>query len=352
MTNTGPLNSTTTNTGSKGGTGSSSNSPNNGVIAGAAVGGSVGLVLFLLLGIHLYFRRGKRSANNVVAEPSSLPVEGQAGRDSFVSNPYFHTHSRHALTAPIVVTTSSFPSTAASPSESSSAAMGHTLPSEPRGTGETAIPVTTSGQNITIPTVTSGYGSVVPILTPGHDTAASSGHNTAVPITIAGHKAALPWTIGNPPPTYQDEENTVQIIPSPRTARVQPEEEAERARLYDEQIADFCATNRDLISPSLERKLHAARYLPEDDPSDVPAEYWHNTYGVEFFELRRLQTAYERSVSVFKTNRTLSKPETDIRDFSLFSPRHRATQALINMPEKALPQAALCAKEKAMPSSS
>ena len=177
------------------------------------------------------------------------------------------------------MTASSFPPTSISPSESSPAAMGQVLSSEPRRAGETAIPVPTSGLDITIPASTSGY---------------------AVP-TTAGDDTTQSGLLENPPPIYRDEDNNMaQIAPSERTTRVQPEEEAERARQYDVRIADFCATNRDLISHSLERKLHAARYLPEDDPNDVPAEYWHNTYGVEFFELRRLQTAYERFVSVIK----------------------------------------------------
>ena len=85
------------------------------------------------------------------------------------------------------------------------------------------------------------------------------------------------------PPLYQDHE----------AARGRGDEAAQ-ARAYDALIADFCATNRDLISPVLEQKLHAARYLPKDNPSDASAEYWHSTYGVSFFELRRLQEAYER----------------------------------------------------------
>jgi hypothetical protein len=75
-------------------------------------------------------------------------------------------------------------------------------------------------------------------------------------------------------------------------------EEAERVRRYDALIADFCASNRDLISPTLERKLHAARYLPEDNPSDVDADYWLTTHGVGLSELRRLQTAHERFASI------------------------------------------------------
>ncbi|KIM29886.1 hypothetical protein M408DRAFT_67574 [Serendipita vermifera MAFF 305830] len=70
--------------------------------------------------------------------------------------------------------------------------------------------------------------------------------------------------------------------------------EAAQARAYEESISQFCATNRDLISPALEGKLRTARYLPKDNPSEIPAEYWRDSYGVEFFDLKRLQEAYER----------------------------------------------------------
>jgi hypothetical protein len=132
-------------------------------------------------------------------------------------------------------------------------------------------------------------GTAVPLMAPGH--------NTSVPRSIAPSynsaiSGATPEPFEDPPPMYEDEAE----------AQIQSEriraEEAERARRYDALIANFCALNRDLISPDLERKLHAARYLPEDNPSDVAADYWHTTYDVEFFELRRLQTAYERLVSV------------------------------------------------------
>jgi len=275
---------------------------------------SVGLVLFLLLGIYLCYRRRKRSANKPMAGPWSLPVgERNAERDSLVSNPYFPAYSRHASTAPMVATTPSFAPTT-SPSELSLAAMGQLLPSEPRRTGETTIPITTSGQSMTIPAATSGYNSAVPIHTSGYDTAVSvttSGRDATIPVTTAdSHNTALPQLIVTPPPMYRNAENIAQI-PSGR------------ASFYDVRISDFCTTNRDLIPPSLERKLHAARYLPEDDPSDLSAEYWHSTYGVEFFELRRLQAAYERFV-----NFTLKQSQKRICCDSLFS-RHRATQAFL-----------------------
>jgi hypothetical protein len=233
-------------------------------------------------------------------------------------------------------------------SPESSAVMNQSLYSEPRMTGGSAIPVTTSGYNAAIAYATPGHDATipftvpdpnptVPIATAGYTIAtpvATSGHHPAIPATTPGHNTIIPGPIDDSPPVYRDEDEA-QI----QSQRIRAEE-AERARRYDALIADFCASNRDLISPALERKLHAARYLPEDNPSDVPAEYWHTTYGVEFFELRRLQTAYERLVSNLR-----DQPKTNLS--CLFS-RNVATQALINMPEKALPKAALSAREKTL----
>jgi len=148
---------------------------------------------------------------------------------------------------------------------------------------ETTIPVTASSQDTGIPFTISGYDAAIPVTTSGYD--------TTTPVITTVHNTTIHRPTENPPPIYERED--VAQIQSER-ARV---EEAERARQYDMRISNFCATNRDLISPALERKLHNARYLPEDNPSDVSADYWRSAYGVEFFELRRLQTAYERFVS-------------------------------------------------------
>jgi hypothetical protein len=123
------------------------------------------------------------------------------------------------------------------------------------------------------------------------------GDNPTVPLAIAlsyitAIPGATPEPVEPPPPMYRDEAEA-QI----QSQRIRAEE-AERVRRYDALIADFCASNRDLISPVLERKLRAARYLPEDDPSDLTVDYWHTTYGVESFELENLQAAYERLVSI------------------------------------------------------
>jgi hypothetical protein len=136
-------------------------------------------------------------------------------------------------------------------------------------------------------------GPAIPLTTPGHNIAVASATNTTTtPSDDTASSSATPERIEDPPPIYRDE--TEALIQSQRVRA----EEAERVRRYDALIAGFCASNRDLISPALERKLHAARHLPEDNPSDLTADYWLTTYGVEPLELRRLQTAYDRSVSI------------------------------------------------------
>lgn len=64
--------------------------------------------------------------------------------------------------------------------------------------------------------------------------------------------------------------------------------------VYNNLITEYAAANRDVISAKLERKLRAARYLPTDNPSDMPAEEWGNLYGVGRFEVKRLQELYDR----------------------------------------------------------
>jgi hypothetical protein len=223
------------------------------------------------------------------------PVETKA-EDSLPFNPYYPTYPRYDSTAPMVT---SYPSTN---SHESSALMSQTLHSEPRMTSGTAVPFMSPGHNTAVALANPAPGTTVPIATPSQmnaiPPAANPNYNTAVPPAAAtpGYNTAIPSAIPVPvedfPPMYRDEDEA-QL----QSQRIRAEE-AERARRYDALIANFCAENRDLISPALERKLHAARYLPEDNPSDVAADYWHTTYGVEFFELRRLQTAYERLVSI------------------------------------------------------
>lgn len=63
---------------------------------------------------------------------------------------------------------------------------------------------------------------------------------------------------------------------------------------YNDIIGQYATANRDIISSDLERRLRMARYLPTDNPSDMPAEEWGTRYGVGIFELRRLQELYDR----------------------------------------------------------
>ncbi|KIM23404.1 hypothetical protein M408DRAFT_264067 [Serendipita vermifera MAFF 305830] len=65
--------------------------------------------------------------------------------------------------------------------------------------------------------------------------------------------------------------------------------------VHNDPLSQFCAANRDLITTTLEGKLRAARYLPRDDPDEIPADYWRSAYGVDFFDLKRLKEAHDRS---------------------------------------------------------
>ena len=189
-------------------------------------------------------------------------------------------------------------------------------------------PVTTSSQDTAVPLNIPDYDATVP--------SSTSGDDATTPVITTGHNATIHRPTENPLPIYEGED--VAQIQSEQ-ARV---EEAERVRQYDTRIANFCATNRDLISPALERKLHNARYLPEDNPSDISATYRRGAYDVELFEFRRLQTAYERLV-LFGTY-VSRQTNLDIL-LEIWRRKH-----LINRPEKAVPQAVLRRKEKEMDS--
>ncbi|CAG7846607.1 SubName: Full=Uncharacterized protein {ECO:0000313/EMBL:CCA69853.1} [Serendipita indica DSM 11827] len=64
--------------------------------------------------------------------------------------------------------------------------------------------------------------------------------------------------------------------------------------LMDDILGQYAQANSDLFSPSLESKLRVARYLPTDNPSEMPISEWQ-VYSVQTFELRRLQEAYDRN---------------------------------------------------------
>jgi hypothetical protein len=222
------------------------------------------------------YRRGRKRSAELVDEP--YPIETKA-EETVPFTRHHPTHSKHDSPMPRV---KPYPSTNV---HESSTLTSQRLHSERRVPTGTAVPLITPGHNID-----------VALSTPAPNTTSTPSNNSAVPPAISpGHDpaslSAITETIEDPPPMYQDEAEA-QI----QSQRIRAEE-AERVRRYDALIADFCASNRDLISPTLERKLHAARYLPEDDPSDVAADYWLNTYGVDSLELMRLQTAYERLVS-------------------------------------------------------
>lgn len=68
----------------------------------------------------------------------------------------------------------------------------------------------------------------------------------------------------------------------------------------DDEIGRYAAANRDDIPHELEEKLRMARYMPTDDPKEIPADFWLTHYGVGHFELKRLQELFERLVSSIK----------------------------------------------------
>jgi hypothetical protein len=62
---------------------------------------------------------------------------------------------------------------------------------------------------------------------------------------------------------------------------------------YDDEIGKYSTSHRDVIPPDLEQRLRIARYLPTDDPNEIPADVWSSQHGVGYFELKRLQELYE-----------------------------------------------------------
>jgi hypothetical protein len=85
-----------------------------------------------------------------------------------------------------------------------------------------------------------------------------------------------------PPPSFSPE--PVQVTST--SATLPPSFSAELAR--------YASANRDVINESLEAKLHAAGYLPSDDPNDLTPEQWRNEHGVTRLELNRLKNLYAR----------------------------------------------------------
>lgn len=111
----------------------------------------------------------------------------------------------------------------------------------------------------------------------------------------------LTETTDFPPPAYQPSPSNRRLTSTlspgtqnPFTSYPESLDDVSDSALHNDDIYQFCAANRNLISVALENKLRAAHWLPTDDPSEVPAERWRTAYGVEFFELKRIQEAYAR----------------------------------------------------------
>lgn len=124
---------------------------------------------------------------------------------------------------------------------------------------------------------------------------------------VAARSMSLNGTSGSPPAYQSTNTNSIVIGTSTgRSAGLNPEVSGSVGistanhtsntpdTLYSNLIGEYSAANRDVISPELEKKLRAARYLPTDNPSDMPAEEWGNLHGVGRFELKRLQELYDR----------------------------------------------------------
>lgn len=264
-------------------------SSNTGLIAGAAFGGSAALIL-IMLAVWFYVRR-KRSPNMTGQPGSSVPAM-EGGTES-ITTPYVRSNPADSAGTPFA--SPYFDNDAVSP----------------------PIGPSSSGYYSTNPASSSIPGGYAPYSPPTTMQSPTSSRQNRPSRQSMVNKVTSPTTNEDFSPIY-DATTTGANSQRARAA------EEERARLYDTLITDFCANNRDLISTELERKLYTARYLPSDNPSDIPYEHWRNAYGVEFFDLRRLQEAYERNL---------------------------ATNVRVNAAEKALPQAAQNAKEKGLHSS-
>ncbi|KAG8827487.1 hypothetical protein FRC19_002940 [Serendipita sp. 401] len=59
----------------------------------------------------------------------------------------------------------------------------------------------------------------------------------------------------------------------------------------------FAFQHGDLITPDMEEKLRRAKYRPDDDPREISEEHWKSSYGIDHFELKRLQEAFDRDAS-------------------------------------------------------
>ncbi|CAG7846606.1 SubName: Full=Uncharacterized protein {ECO:0000313/EMBL:CCA69851.1} [Serendipita indica DSM 11827] len=109
-----------------------------------------------------------------------------------------------------------------------------------------------------------------------------------------------PSTQAPPPSFYElyDISSASPPIPTSWGSSDEPNSSHQASTGMSEQVNDiigqYAQANRVLISPSLEDKLRAASYLPMDNPDEMPLSEWQ-AYGVQTFELRRLQEAYDRN---------------------------------------------------------
>jgi hypothetical protein len=141
--------------------------------------------------------------------------------------------------------------------------------------------------------------------------------NTGRPISI--HSSSFSVMPDYPPPIYGLEDSVVQDralppsfspqfaqfastsrAPVPLAPSFSPEPvqvastSATLPSSFSPELARFASANRDVINESLEAKLHAAGYLPTDDPNDLTPEEWRNDHGVTKLELNRLKNLYAR----------------------------------------------------------
>jgi hypothetical protein len=138
--------------------------------------------------------------------------------------------------------------------------------------------------------------------------------NTGRPVSI--HSSSFSAMPDYPPPIYGLEESVRQDTTTPPSFSPQlsqfgstsrapaPSSSPEPVQVastsatlppsFSPELARYASANRDVINESLEAKLHAAGYLPTDDPNDLTPEEWRNEHGVTKLELNRLKNLYAR----------------------------------------------------------
>ncbi|KIM23401.1 hypothetical protein M408DRAFT_332393, partial [Serendipita vermifera MAFF 305830] len=302
-------------------------SSNTGAIAGGVVGG-VAVLALVILSIWLYRRKKPKSTPGVASASNAPPMAHHMrfpnpmnGGVSPSSNTATHFLNptivpTPSFVTPTVVTTASFvnPTVGTTPSFTGPTVVTPPLVPDPRA-GGTPPSLHATSPYFSHPSRASTYSIPSQPLAEVMDEPAQTEPLLASTYQSSPRAQTPPWVQGvdlRPGPGVPlapDQGNTGDSeLPEYRddyTAHAAPGivgpsssgavDEAAQAHAYEESISQFCTNNRDLISPVLESKLRAARYLPKDNPSEIPAEYWRDSYGVEFFDLKRLQEAYERN---------------------------------------------------------